>query len=782
MHFKKLEIFGFKSFADKTRLHFKGGVSAIIGPNGVGKSNISDAIRWVLGEQSARSLRGSKMEDVIFAGTHTRKPLGLADVSLTFSNSEKILPLNCEEITIKRKLFRSGESEYSLNKTPCRLKDISSLFLNKGMSNIAYSLIDQRSINLLLSPRPEEKREIFEQAAGIGLYRQKKKESLRKFEQTEANLVRVSDIVNELQQQMKVLNREASKAKQYQKKLERLKEIEVKCYAFQYNRMKEEEGLIGKEKKELEEQKEKLGQKLEEIEKKFKDCNKQLYLLEEKFSDAYEQKLKIERLKERNDNQIVFNQQQSKQTEEDVKKINSELERIESKIIQSDKDIKKKDFLIQELQKKKEILSDSDRRVLTLDDILKEVDTINQELDTVSNLNLLKEKLSKYFFQLKNKIKQLFLSLIEEKTENSDAKLVSLEEKEKLEIEMSQMLKQTLAETQHEKEGKEKQINRLSEKKKILEEEIIKLKNGRKNLLLQKQEIEKNILKLKDEKQILSKLVNQRREEEGEKEKRFFSLTEKIQDLEIKEQELVLKMRNIDQRAEEKYSLDVTKVVFQKINLEEMLEEIEILNRKLQGLGNVSLSTIEEQKRLDERLTFLIQQREDLIAAKSSIQQAIIKLDKQAKEMFVQTLERVEKEFAHFFKLLFLGGEAKIERQGDILNSDIKIIVHPPGKKLQDALLLSAGERTLTAIALLFALFKVRPNPFCVLDEIDASLDDFNIGRFVDILKEFIPKTQFIIITHSKKTISIADIIYGVTMEEKGVSKLISVNLSEKEA
>ncbi|OQX52594.1 MAG: hypothetical protein B5M48_04945 [Candidatus Omnitrophica bacterium 4484_213] len=233
-----------------------------------------------------------------------------------------------------------------------------------------------------------------------------------------------------------------------------------------------------------------------------------------------------------------------------------------------------------------------------------------------------------------------------------------------------------------------------------------------------------------DEKQELSGRISQERDEEEEVKRRFFFFAERIQKLELEERGFVLEMRNIQQ---------------------------------------------------SERFSFLVRQREDLRAAKSSIQKAIIKLDNQAKEMFIEALDKVEKEFDYFFNLLFLGGEARIKREGDILNSDIHIIVHPPGKKLQDALLLSSGERALTAIALLFALFKVKPSPFCVLDEVDASLDESNINRFVDILKEFVQKTQFIIITHNKKTISIADIIYGVTMEEKGISKLVSVKMNEEE-
>ena len=806
MHFKKIEIFGFKSFANKTQLHFKSGVSAIVGPNGVGKSNIAEAIRWVLGEQSSRNLRASKMKDVIFNGTSLRKPLSLAEVSLTLSNSKKILPLDYEEVAIKRRILRSGENEYFLNKTPCRLKDISSLFSNTRMGSNAYSLIGQRDINLLVSSRPEEKRQIFEQAAGIGTYHQKKREVLKRLEQTESNLIRVDDIVNELQRQMSILSKEANKAKQYRKRLEGLKKMETAFFALEYRKIKQKSELINKEKKILVEQKGEMSRNLKQVREKFTNQNKQQHLLEEKLSRIYEQRSEIERLRERNNNQLFFNQQQIKEIEIEIKKIGFELEHIEKKLVQLNKHFEEKGVLIDELRRKKDLKkkekeqnrlflsgvgrdeqekngqkeslkSDNFRSIL--DAMLKEIDMIKQELNTALDIKPLKEKLNEYFCHLEKKIKYISLPLIKKQEMEGDAELFTLREKEKLETEMSQMLKHSLGEVQREKEQRIKQLKELGEKRNKSQKQAVQLTNEQKGFLSQKGNVEKEIILLRNERQVLSNFTHQHRKQEGEFEKNLLFSAEKIQKLEIGEQEFLLKAENIRQRMKERYNLDIEKVAPREIDAPKTREEMERVNRKLQDLGSVSLSSIEEEERLNERLSFLVEQKEDLTAAKSSIQKAIIKLDSQAKEMFIETLNKVEKEFSHFFNLLFLGGEAKIKREGEILNSDIHLIVHPPGKKLQDALLLSAGERALTAIALLFALFKVQPGPFCVLDEVDASLDESNVVRFINILKEFTQKTQFIIITHNKRTISIADIIYGVTMEERGISKLVSVNIEE---
>jgi len=392
MHFKKLEIFGFKSFADKTKLHFKPAVSSIVGPNGVGKSNIAEAIRWVLGEQS----RSSKMEDVIFNGTGTREPLSIAEVSLTLSNTEKILPLDYEEIAVKRKIFRSGENEYFINKTPCRLKDISSLFLNTGMSNNGYSLIDQRNIGSIISSQPEGKRAIFEQVSGVGLYRQKKKDTLKKLTQTEANLVRVSDIVDELQEQMRILNRDADKARQYQRKLEKLKKLELNLFTFQYNQFRKEEALFVQKIKGLNEQKEELSRKLEEVVRKNKEQSKELSSLEKDLTAVYEKKLNLERLIERSSNQLLFSQQQIREIEKESRKINIDIKPAKGKIFQLEENIKKKNILLDEISGIKEAKrKEKKKREISLKEVLEKLNQQEKRLSEYRKELFSKEEISR---------------------------------------------------------------------------------------------------------------------------------------------------------------------------------------------------------------------------------------------------------------------------------------------------------------------------------------------------------------------------------------------------
>ncbi|TAN62514.1 chromosome segregation protein SMC, partial [bacterium] len=247
MYFKKLELFGFKSFAEKTALHFEPGITAVVGPNGCGKSNVFDSIRWVLGEQSVKSLRGSKMEDVIFNGTENIPALGYAEVSLTFANENKALPIDYDEVTVTRRLFRSGESEYLINKTQVRLKDILELFMGTGIGAESYSLIEQGKIDLILSSRPEDRRLVFDEAAGISKYKSQKRETTRKLEDTEQNLLRINDIILEVKRQINSLERQAAKARRYKEVFERLKSLETQVSALALKQYQEKQDELNQQ-------------------------------------------------------------------------------------------------------------------------------------------------------------------------------------------------------------------------------------------------------------------------------------------------------------------------------------------------------------------------------------------------------------------------------------------------------------------------------------------------------------------------------------------------------
>ncbi len=311
MHFKNLELFGFKSFANKTQLNFEPGVTAIVGPNGCGKSNISDSIKWVLGETSAREIRGTKMEDVIFSGTDGKEALGFAEVSLTIVNQPKILPTEYDEVTITRRVFRSGESEYFINKTPVRLKDINELLMGTGIGTSTYSLMEQNRIAELLDSRPEERRYVFEEAAGITRYKAKKKEALRKLEQTEANLLRVSDVITEVKRQINSIERQANKARKYKEDFEKLKEMEIWTAAAEFRKIRQEEGSISSDKDSLAAKESELNSIISGLDSKLASLRDDLAKVDQRLSDAKANVVNIEGQVERNKDKVSYNSERS---------------------------------------------------------------------------------------------------------------------------------------------------------------------------------------------------------------------------------------------------------------------------------------------------------------------------------------------------------------------------------------------------------------------------------------------------------------------------------------
>jgi len=311
LHFKNLELFGFKSFANKTELNFEPGVTAIVGPNGCGKSNVSDAIKWVLGETSAREIRGTKMEDVIFNGTDGKEALGFAEVSLTIVNQPKILPTEYDEVTLTRRVFRSGESEYFINKTPVRLKDITELLMGTGIGTSTYSLMEQGRIAELLDSRPEERRYVFEEAAGITKYKAKKKEALRKLEQTEANLLRVSDVITEVKRQINSIERQANKARRYKEDFEKLKEMEVWSAASEFGKIRQEEGGISLDRESLAAKESELNSTISGLDSKLASLRNDLSGVDQSLSDAKANVVNMEGQVERNRDKISYNSERS---------------------------------------------------------------------------------------------------------------------------------------------------------------------------------------------------------------------------------------------------------------------------------------------------------------------------------------------------------------------------------------------------------------------------------------------------------------------------------------
>ncbi|MFQ5455364.1 MAG: chromosome segregation protein SMC [Nitrospirota bacterium] len=1191
MFLKKIELLGFKSFYNKTRLNLLPGITVIVGPNGCGKSNISDVILWGLGEQSYKTLRGNKMEDVIFNGSEDRKPSGMAEVTLTMADTVGELDnefSEYREVTITRRLFRSGDSEYYINKIPCRLRDIRDLLIDTGAGSRNHSIIEQGKVDYILNASPIEKREIIEDTAGIAKYKNRKTETLRSLEHTNQNLIRVRDILSEIKRQVNSLDRQAKKAAEYKTISNEIRDIEIRLSSSEYEsltislkeveedsqglKIKESElltsvssmesmieeiktDIIAKEKelddlrdiilrtegtiqqnenkiefchtqsKTLTEQSRELGVDIERLSIEINEHERQKeYLLNEEkrlsekigniedflrkkedAGDVIQLKLnsieesiekekglifqnmtaliekrnkkaslefrhneirhlkekrkverddidkslvdkieslrleteEIERVKretssiEKRREEIAFKLETAetrlRKMEEEMKKKKEEFnaisarlyslkelqesfagyregvrnillsknesdrfnsisgvvteildvperfekaieavmgDRIEGLIVGDNSDIKdairylketglgrgifipvnvrkiKEEQLMNDIKNGNDILGGALEVIKPRRDyyrfleamlgdviIVRDIDTgiemwnnnhnhktivtlegevidpsgiisggdsngsgksllrQKREIADMEGLMLtLKEAVSIADREINDSNSQISEILAEQKTleesyrsleiesitrENRSEKLneeirrekerleildmeEGLEEKEvqEIEIELSSIDRE-IEDINNIKEEKEKDIDELNRKKGCVEEELTSIKgeitqfkveiaslrerrdNSRKNLVRvrelyenRKREadnksryivtlnakikdteneitgLEEDIHALFDELTGTRERMGEERETHSEKverirglegnhnriRKELVEIRSALQKNEIRITELRLKIRHEMEFIQNNYHLSINEIIRDsgeiEINKEEARERLSHLKDKIEKLGHVNLSAIEEYKELNERYEFLKDQEMDLTNSIESLHKVINKINKTIKRLFLDTFYAVNEKFSLVFNKLFEGGEANIILldEDNPLESGIDIVAQPPGKKLKSISLLSGGEKALIAIAMLFATFLVQPSPFCVLDEIDAPLDEENIRRFTNMLKAMTDKSQFIIITHSRQTMEIADLLYGVTMEEHGISKLVSVKLEEYQA
>lgn len=975
MYLKEIKISGFKSFADKTNITLDDNITCIVGPNGSGKSNIIDAVKWVLGEQSVKSLRGTNnMSDVIFAGSKSRSPLNLASVSLVFDNSDSYLKVPYTEISVTRKVFRSGENEYYLNNEKCRLKDIYDLFLDSGMGKYAFNIISQGEVSKIISDSPLERRTIFEEAAGVLKYKRRKEEALKKLDKTNENLTRVKDIIKELEEQIEPLKIQSEKANKYLKIKENLEQIEIaliandleKLNVLYHEQTKQIEDLtneiiekttsITNDDIELENKK----QELEKINENLASLQQNLLLLtkeEEKLNgekniikerskyDAEDVKVheNITNLKEQKlslnnkllsiktdltilDNKIKDNIKESSNKNNEYVSLNNTKAEIKNKISSLENSISQTEYKIKYLNdyienssfpiSVKRLLNNpklkgihntisklidvEEKYALSLEvalggakdyvvvdnpniakaciNYLKEnnlgrvtffpLDVIKPRFIDNETLNELKTKegfinvlanLVSYdemyknivFNQLgnvlvinnidnaniiskviNNKYKIVTLdgeiinvggsitggtikkkSIISEKyelenlltkKELGEKEILSLKEKQEIILKDIKEKETTLYEIGKEKvllteeyNAKHENYNNLkdtldrvtlelnnledlednsikSEEEKILEKYY--------EVLKEKELVNKKLLLLTDDKEKVSSLIEEYQAKYRLNNSNIRNLEEKKKTLEIDSSKMSVKMDNLLTILSETYQM-----TFEKAKANYVLEEdidvarknVNIYKKELKEIGIVNLGAIEEYERVSKRYDFLTKQNNDLEEAITTLLKIINELDNVMEKEFIKTFKEIEIEFNNVFKELFGGGYAKLKLtdESNILETGVNIEVSPPGKKITSISLLSGGEKTLTAISLLFAVLNIKKIPFCLFDEVEAALDEANVDRVGAYFSKYIGKTQLIIITHKKKTMEYANTLYGITMQESGVSKLVSVKL-----
>ena len=979
MYLKKIKAVGFKSFAEKTIIDLTNGISGVVGPNGSGKSNIVDAVRWVLGEQSVKSLRGDgSMSDVIFSGSKSRKAASTASVTLVFDNTDKFLPIDYTEVEIKRCIYKTGENEYFLNNEKCRLKDIQDLLVDTGVSKESFNIISQGDIRVILSNKPEERRIIFEAAANTLKYEKRKTEALRKLERTHNNMARVSDIILELETNLKPLKKQSIDAKKYLENKKKLDEIEVSLIVSEVNSInltyQENKRLVNNLNEELikiESSNSVDNSKIESLKLEYTKKNESLYKMQQdliKISSEAEslkgkKDLVIERtkydsndvkvhdnlmnlkesiLKKENeifgiDNEINILNKKLKENILKLDEIDKEFNNLKDNHDEKEKELLKHTRLENELRYKIDMLTNniqnndglpyavknvlSNPKLVGIKGVIgnlieteKEYATaISTSLGAASNyivtddefvakeainylkinkfgratffpLNIIKAReLDNYTYKMlkeddsfidvasslvryestydaiiKNQLGTTLVvkdidsandiarktnykyrivtldgellhiggsltggtlknssSLITQKHELNDAKgklenlelsIKNIEEQINVNDDAYKKVSDERNKVLEQRAGIQSKLRFIENQKQSIEESLVKNKeeisniNSLKDNTLsneenkiveqyyekekEKSELSIKVEALKEETLNLNETINDMEKDFKFNNGEFYKKQQELKELEIKVNRDDVKLDNLLNTLTEDYSMTFEKAkanYFLDMDPKEARNVVDKCKLEIKKLGDVNVGAIEEYERVSERYEFLNSQKEDLEKAENTILEIIKELDDIMKEKFVETFDEIKIKFKETFKKLFGGGDAELRLTNpeDVLTTGIDIKALPPGKKLQHISLLSGGEKTLTAISLLFAILQTRKVPFCILDEVEAALDEVNVDNFGKFLNELKDKTQFIVITHKKKTMEYADVLYGITMQESGVSKLVSVKLED---
>jgi chromosome segregation protein len=922
---KSIELHGFKTFAQKTHLTFKPGVTAIVGPNGCGKSNIVDAIRWVLGETSARSLRGDVMEDVIFSGSDEAKPLGMAEVSITIVNDDNLLPVEYSEVTVKRRFYRSGESEFFINNNDVRLRDIHDLFADTGIGKPAYSIMEQGNIDMILSNKPEERMLVFEEAAGITRYKMRIKDSYRKLSATEENLTRLGLVISEVEKEYHHLEKQAEMALLYRSLKKEERDIEAhytrrRIDDLEKQRAESEENLgrftekrtaleekIGginddirrklDEMREIERENtsiqseiykrdadiETIGSKSSHIAERIEELEATLRKREEAIERSNQRKRELKEKREAAESEIaqivtLIDSQQEKITsyEREIGHVDESIERASRRVSENgektaaiekeleDRRVELKeitDLLVREIdsiradfsgdeERKNRLLSDVNETIRKVESLLKhhgdrlaDVSLSERGGDHFQGLiaDLIEESKAlqgmvarlardvQSVLSIQDALSGLLFgkeSIHTRKTEVEGTIDALMEESGRLK-EHTERLREEIRKNRVKKENYEEIINgirpdvaRNRERKLHLEETLRNLKADLEKSDDELQDIEIEIRVLEEKKrnfrgdiekssQTLRKIEDEKKNLSGRAIRNngridaLLALVEKLEGRVATTQESLQKVRKSVEKtdvriAEINSRIETIRETFREryglspdgqdraelLDMERIVEKRNELRNRLSELGQVNLIAIEEFQEVKKRYQYLVDQRDDLDKARSDLHRIVADTMTTSHEIFMDTFGRIGKNFNSIFRRLFNGGrtELYLTNDGNIFEAGVEIMACPPGKTLKKRNLLSGGEKSLTAAALLFSIFMVRPSPFCMLDEVDHDLDEENVLRFLKLLKEFTDTTQFVIITHNRRTIEFSDVIYGVTSEQAGVSKMVSLDMVENAA
>ena len=810
MKFTKLDINGFKSFSEKTSFLIEDGLTGIVGPNGCGKSNIVEALRWCMGESSAKSMRGSGMEDVIFSGTSNRPSKNISDVALSLDNKNKEGPSqykDFDEILVKRKIERDKGSKYYINDKEVRARDVQTLFADLSTGAHSPSLISQGRIGQLVTSKPIERRSILEEAAGISGIHARKHEAETRLNAAENNLKRADELKRQQQKQLDNLRKQAEEATRYKEISKEIKRIEAGLYFLKIQ--------------EIEKDKKKINEKLSELEDEMSainiDFNHNNSLLEEenkKLSPLRDKKMEsAAKLQKLNLDITSLDEEETRvkslqiKLEKSIKTIDSDSERERSISLDAglnDKRIsKEKEELLKTENELIEVESSSSRELseskTKLNNFQTQLDALLNKIESYIDQE---KKLTKEIFQeLKGLVKEITSSqeeYAEKYGKNKSIQSDSIKRKERI-----KNIDIELENWRNLKSNSEKMISELNERKEKIRAELDENKKNPEriatskgqnlqnleNTKKQNEEIEMDLIESEKKHNLINQNLKEIQLKLSELKENKARNEATIEGIENRKKDLLYSVKN-ELNIENETSLlnqsDLSNLSVENLpDIEEQTLKVEKIKKQRESLGSVNLRADEETKKYEGEIKKMEDDREDLYSAIVKLKASIDELNQKGRERLLEAFTKVNRKFNEVYTKLFSGGSAKIELvdSDDPLEAGLEMFVSPPGKRLQSITLLSGGEQALTALSLVFAVFLVNPSPICVLDEVDAPLDDANVTRFCGLLDELtkITKTKFIIITHHALTMSRMHRLYGVTMAEQGVSQLVAVDLQKAE-
>ena len=725
MQLKHIKLSGFKSFVDPTKISFPTNMVGVVGPNGCGKSNVIDAIRWVLGELSAKNLRGESMVDVIFNGSENRKSSGQCSIELLFDNSSSKIGgeyASFNEVSIKRVMTRDAQSDYFINNTKCRRKDVQDIFLGTGLGPSSYAIIEQGMVSKLVSAKPDELRTHIEEAAGVSKYRERRRETESRIKRTKENLSRVKDIRDEIARLIKRLENQAKAAEKY-------------------NLLKKDKSKFELDKAILFSIEAKSGR--DDLQKKLDALNRDLKIKNAESETAQSQ---IDQF--RTENESVISEYEVAQ--KNFYAVGAEIAKREANLQNINKNENETKLNLERAKQSYEEAKETEKNFDELSPSERAMHILDSMIAIIEKFGINNENIREKAIELKSLLTDILNIATAQSKTLTDEYLTRQNDLES-QIQEAEELKQSI----------EVEMKDFVSKSSDAESILISLR--------QKQSKFNDELRELENKKSLADLDSR-------------SISEKITNIRIEQKTYEINLENSNKKIKEA-GIDIESIDFSDYegqSLEDIEDKLVDIETKIIKLGAINLAAPEEIAEESKRKNELDEQYNDLMEALDKLTAAIKKIDQETKTIFKDSFDSVNAKLKEMFPKLFGGGVAELTlTDDDSLNAGVILMARPPGKKNSSISQLSGGEKALTALALVFAIFDLNPAPFCLLDEVDAPLDDLNTLRFINMVEEMSKTVQFIFITHNKVSMERSDYLMGVTMQEAGVSRMVSVDVNQ---